>query len=132
MPASTSASAAKSPAGPRSDDGRAGGALDGREEQLGAAAGRSVREAEGWGQPRRERRLRGEVHAEIPEERGLLARVERAAREHEIGERSGRNAEDARDDGEIHALRRPGPEAGETVAKRARHGSYSEAILQAG
>jgi hypothetical protein len=36
------------------------------------------------------------------------------------------------DDGEIHALRRPGAEPGEAIAMRGRHVSYSDAILQAG
>src|ERR1035437_3207897 len=118
--------------GPRPDHGGLRGTLDRGEEKLGAARSRRGREAEGRGKPGRERRPGRKLHAEIPEERGLLARVQRPAHEEEVGESIGRNAENARDDGEVHAFRRPGTEAGETVAKRARHGSYSDAILQAG
>ena len=76
--------------------------------------------------------LRRELHREVPEERGLLARVERAPNEEQIGETFRLHAEHAGDEGDVDALRGARAEAGEAIAKRARHGPYCDAILQAG
>ena len=45
---------------------------------------------------------------------------------------NGTDAEDARDEGDVHALRRAGAHAGEPIADGAGHGRYCEAILQPG
>ena len=132
MPASTSARAAKRPAGPVPTTAtRAVRGAGGSRSSGPRAAGASDRRR-GSGEARGERRLRRELHREVPEERGLLPGVERAAHEDEIGKAFGRDAEDARDEGDVHALRRAGAHAGEPIANGARHGPYCEAILQAG